>query len=94
MLPSLRQFLRFIDCEEKVAKHGFTVKVTDLASTIPYSDTPNQPGGAIKFNQFKKEGCKFGDSQRLLVADRTTTNGLFCFHRSHQWCMECGASCS
>jgi len=40
MLPSVRQFLRFIDCEEKVVNHGFCPK----------------PGAAVKFNQFKKEG--------------------------------------
>ncbi|KAJ7479299.1 putative halogenase [Mycena latifolia] len=40
MLPSCRPFLRFIDAEEKVVQHGFTVKV----------------GAAVKLNQFKREG--------------------------------------
>ncbi|KAJ7098496.1 putative halogenase [Mycena belliarum] len=40
MLPSCRPFLRFIGAEEKVAVHGFTVKV----------------GTAVKLNQFKREG--------------------------------------
>ncbi|KZS96642.1 FAD/NAD(P)-binding domain-containing protein [Sistotremastrum niveocremeum HHB9708] len=40
MLPSVRPFLRFIKCEEKVVKHGFQ----------------NKPGAAVKFNQFKREG--------------------------------------
>ncbi|KAJ7090628.1 FAD/NAD-P-binding domain-containing protein [Mycena epipterygia] len=40
MLPSCRPFLRFIGAEEKVAKHGFTVKV----------------GAAVKLNQYKREG--------------------------------------
>ncbi|KAJ7354148.1 putative halogenase [Mycena albidolilacea] len=41
MLASTRGFLRFIGAEEKVANHGFTVKV----------------GGAVKLNQHKREGC-------------------------------------
>ncbi|KAJ6449346.1 putative halogenase [Mycena sanguinolenta] len=40
MLPSCRTFLRFIGAEEKVASHGFTVKV----------------GAAVKLNQYKREG--------------------------------------
>ncbi|KAF7342746.1 hypothetical protein MSAN_01989800 [Mycena sanguinolenta] len=40
MLPSCRTFLRFIGAEEKVANHGFTVKV----------------GAAVKLNQYKREG--------------------------------------
>ncbi|KAJ7127261.1 putative halogenase [Mycena crocata] len=40
MLPSCRPFLRFIGAEEKVVKHGFTIKV----------------GAAVKLNQFKREG--------------------------------------
>ncbi|KAJ7105882.1 putative halogenase [Mycena epipterygia] len=40
MLPSARSFLRFIDVEDKVLKHGFTVKV----------------GAAVKLNQHKREG--------------------------------------
>ncbi|KAJ7468679.1 hypothetical protein FB451DRAFT_1340310 [Mycena latifolia] len=45
MLPSLRHFLRFIDAEDKVEKHGFEKK----------------PGAAILFNQWKREGyTKFG----------------------------------
>ncbi|KAJ7222830.1 putative halogenase [Mycena haematopus] len=40
MLPSCRPFLRFIGAEEKVANHGFTVKV----------------GAAVKLNQYKREG--------------------------------------
>lgn len=30
MLPSLRPFLRYIDAEDKVVNHGFTIKVTLL----------------------------------------------------------------
>ncbi|KAJ7682875.1 hypothetical protein B0H17DRAFT_1075209 [Mycena rosella] len=45
MLPSLRHFLRLIDAEGKVEKHGFQKK----------------PGAAILFNQWKREGyTKFG----------------------------------
>ncbi|KAK0470436.1 putative halogenase [Desarmillaria tabescens] len=40
MLPSCRPFLRFIDCEEKLKNHGFTLK----------------PGAAVKLNQHKREG--------------------------------------
>ncbi|KAK1230493.1 hypothetical protein PQX77_006421 [Marasmius sp. AFHP31] len=40
LLPSVRNYLRFIDAESKVINHGFTYK----------------PGGAIKFNHQKKEG--------------------------------------
>ncbi|KAJ6536372.1 putative halogenase [Mycena capillaripes] len=40
MLPSCRPFLRFIGAEEKVANHGFAVKV----------------GAAVKLNQYKREG--------------------------------------
>ncbi|CAK5284694.1 unnamed protein product [Mycena citricolor] len=40
MLPSCRPFLRFIGAEEKLVKHGFTVKV----------------GAAVKLNQHKREG--------------------------------------
>ncbi|KAF7335079.1 Radh flavin-dependent halogenase [Mycena venus] len=40
MLASIKGFLRFIGAEEKVANHGFTVKV----------------GGAVKLNQHKREG--------------------------------------
>ncbi|PBK86283.1 putative halogenase [Armillaria gallica] len=40
MLPSWRQFLRFIDMEEKMKNYGFLPK----------------PGGAIKLNQDKREG--------------------------------------
>jgi hypothetical protein len=32
MLPSLRHFLRFIDAEQKVEKHGFQKKVSILAA--------------------------------------------------------------
>ncbi|KAJ3757384.1 hypothetical protein EV360DRAFT_84057 [Lentinula raphanica] len=39
LLPSVRNYLRFIGAEEKVAKHGFTRK----------------PGGAIRFNHNKQE---------------------------------------
>ncbi|THU87890.1 FAD/NAD(P)-binding domain-containing protein [Dendrothele bispora CBS 962.96] len=39
LLPSVRNYLRFIGAEEKIKKHGFTYK----------------PGGAIRFNQHKKE---------------------------------------
>ncbi|KAK0207565.1 putative halogenase [Armillaria fumosa] len=40
MLPSCRPFLKFIDCEEKLKNHGFTIK----------------PGAAVKLNQYKREG--------------------------------------
>ncbi|KZS94791.1 FAD/NAD-P-binding domain-containing protein [Sistotremastrum niveocremeum HHB9708] len=40
LLPSLRTFLSFIDCDDKVAAHGFMPK----------------QGAAIKFNQYKREG--------------------------------------
>ncbi|KIK78138.1 hypothetical protein PAXRUDRAFT_342290 [Paxillus rubicundulus Ve08.2h10] len=40
LIPSVRHYLRFIDAEQKLAKHGFKHK----------------PGAAIKFNQFKREG--------------------------------------
>ncbi|KZT41684.1 FAD/NAD(P)-binding domain-containing protein [Sistotremastrum suecicum HHB10207 ss-3] len=40
MLPSLRTFLSFIDCDEKMGAHGFTPK----------------QGAAIKLNQYKREG--------------------------------------
>nr|GAT47490.1 predicted protein [Mycena chlorophos] len=40
MLPSCRPFLKFVGAEEKIAKHGFAVKV----------------GAAVKLNQFKREG--------------------------------------
>ncbi|KZO98522.1 FAD/NAD(P)-binding domain-containing protein [Calocera viscosa TUFC12733] len=39
MLPSVRPFMRFIDLEETIKNHGFTVK----------------PGAAVKFVQWKKE---------------------------------------
>ncbi|KAF5341554.1 hypothetical protein D9758_012572 [Tetrapyrgos nigripes] len=39
LLPSVRNYLRFIGAEEKIKTHGFTYK----------------PGGAIRFNQHKKE---------------------------------------
>ncbi|EIW62958.1 FAD/NAD-P-binding domain-containing protein [Trametes versicolor FP-101664 SS1] len=40
LIPSVRHFLRFIDAEHKVIKHGFARK----------------PGSAIKFNQYMQEG--------------------------------------
>ncbi|KAF5345340.1 hypothetical protein D9758_008428 [Tetrapyrgos nigripes] len=40
LIPSIRPYMRFIDCEEKLANYGFYHK----------------PGSAIKFNQFKREG--------------------------------------
>ncbi|KAF8168995.1 hypothetical protein K438DRAFT_1615682, partial [Mycena galopus ATCC 62051] len=40
LLPALRHFLRFIDAERKVEKHGFQKK----------------PGAAFLFNQWKREG--------------------------------------
>ncbi|KZT28366.1 putative halogenase [Neolentinus lepideus HHB14362 ss-1] len=40
LLPSCRQYLRFIGVEERVKAHGFTHK----------------PGAAVKLNQFKREG--------------------------------------
>ncbi|KAG1812373.1 putative halogenase [Suillus variegatus] len=40
LLPSVRQFLAFVDAEESIMNHGFTMK----------------PGAAIKLNQFKREG--------------------------------------
>ncbi|KAF5310508.1 hypothetical protein D9758_018781 [Tetrapyrgos nigripes] len=39
MLPSVRPFLRFIDCEKKIVDHGFEIK----------------RGAAVKFNQWKRE---------------------------------------
>ncbi|KAK7045665.1 hypothetical protein VNI00_007498 [Paramarasmius palmivorus] len=41
LLPSVRNYLRFIGAEKKVIDHGFTHK----------------PGGAIKFNHHKREAC-------------------------------------
>ncbi|KAI0790174.1 hypothetical protein BC629DRAFT_1440019 [Irpex lacteus] len=40
LLPSIRAFLQFIDAEETIRAHGFTVK----------------PGAAVKLNQYKREG--------------------------------------
>ncbi|KAF8070432.1 FAD binding domain-containing protein [Lyophyllum atratum] len=40
LIPSVRQYFRFIGAESVLAKHGFVSK----------------PGSAIKFNQFKREG--------------------------------------
>ncbi|KZT42314.1 FAD/NAD(P)-binding domain-containing protein [Sistotremastrum suecicum HHB10207 ss-3] len=40
MLPSVRPFMQFIGCEQKIIDHGFTLK----------------PGAAVKFNQWKQEG--------------------------------------
>ncbi|KAG2059626.1 FAD/NAD(P)-binding domain-containing protein [Suillus hirtellus] len=40
LLPSVRQFLAFVDAEESIMNYGFTIK----------------PGAAIKLNQFKREG--------------------------------------
>ncbi len=37
MLPSCRPFLKFIDCEEKLKNHGFTIKVPlPLGSSAHY----------------------------------------------------------
>ncbi|GLB37388.1 putative tryptophan halogenase [Lyophyllum shimeji] len=40
LIPSVRQYFRFIDAESVLAEHGFVSK----------------PGSSIKFNQFKREG--------------------------------------
>ncbi|THU85054.1 FAD/NAD(P)-binding domain-containing protein [Dendrothele bispora CBS 962.96] len=40
LIPSIRPYMRFIGCEEKLANYGFHRK----------------PGSAIKFNQYKHEG--------------------------------------
>ncbi|KAJ7594636.1 hypothetical protein C8J56DRAFT_443917 [Mycena floridula] len=40
LVPSIRHYLRFIDCEAKLADHGFKRK----------------PGASMKFNQHKREG--------------------------------------
>ena len=37
MLPSLRHFLRFIDCEDTFLQHGFTKKVSPNTSTVTFS---------------------------------------------------------
>jgi len=43
LIPSIKHYLRFIGAEERVARHGFVRK----------------PGAAVKFNQFKREGCEY-----------------------------------
>lgn len=61
LIPSVRHYLRFIDAEDKLSEYGFTRKV----ATVPFptvhivnpSSSTAQPGSAIKFNQFKREGC-------------------------------------
>ncbi|KAG1740887.1 uncharacterized protein EDB91DRAFT_1248267 [Suillus paluster] len=42
LIPSVRHYLRFIDAEQKLVEMGFKHK--------------QQPGAAMKFNQFKREG--------------------------------------
>ena len=34
LIPSVRHYLRFIDAEEKVANHGFAMKVCDASATV------------------------------------------------------------
>ncbi|KAJ6476736.1 putative halogenase [Mycena vitilis] len=48
LLPSCRPFLRFIDAEELIKKHGFADKVRTLVA--------HRPGAAVKLNQHKREG--------------------------------------
>ncbi|KAF7331154.1 FAD/NAD(P)-binding domain-containing protein [Mycena sanguinolenta] len=65
MLPSLRLFLRFIDCEEKVEKHGFTIK----------------PGAAILYNQWKQEGyTKFAPGNHSWNVERAELDEILMRH--------------
>ncbi|KAJ6542740.1 putative halogenase [Mycena capillaripes] len=65
MLPSLRQFLRFINAEEKVEKHGFQKK----------------PGAAILFNQWKREGyTKFGEGNHSWNVERSELDEILLRH--------------
>jgi monoamine oxidase len=62
LIPSVRHYLRFIDAEEKLSEYGFTRKVGIVPfPTVCYinpSSSVTQPGSAIKFNQFKREGWR------------------------------------
>ena len=60
----MRHYLRFIDAEEKVASYGFAVKV-GLTVAVPLATHTLKPGSAVKFNQYKKEGCTFPLSLRI-----------------------------
>ena len=57
LIPSVRHYLRFIDADEKVASYGFTTKVNVASPLFCRPLTYLKPGSAIKFNQYKKEGC-------------------------------------
>lgn len=62
LIPSVRHYLRFIDAEQKLVDVGFKHKVWQEASSSYRVQmiliTTKQPGAAIKFNQFKREGCR------------------------------------
>ncbi|KAJ7857604.1 hypothetical protein B0H13DRAFT_2356880 [Mycena leptocephala] len=65
MLPSLRHFLRFIDAEQKVEKHGFQKK----------------PGAAILFNQWKREGyTQFGENNHSWNVERSELDDILFRH--------------
>ncbi|CAK5270931.1 unnamed protein product [Mycena citricolor] len=65
MLPSLRHFLRFIDAEDKVEKHGFQKK----------------PGAAISLNQWKREGyTNFGIGNHSWNVERAELDEILLRH--------------
>ena len=59
MLPSCRQFLRFIGADKKADAFGFTRKVRAIPGRLYYpSQQSPKPGAAVKLNQYMREGCE------------------------------------
>ncbi|KAG6857719.1 hypothetical protein H0H87_004135 [Tephrocybe sp. NHM501043] len=71
LLPSVRQYFRFIGAEAALENHGFVPK----------------PGSAIKFNQFKREGCSQPHSVNVVPFsdDNTDTDFIALGCNNNSW---------
>ena len=82
LIPSVRHYLRFIDAEQKLVDMGFKHKVWQEASSTDRARmiliNTKQPGAAIKFNQFKREGCRPQHQYTKEILTRVYRYGLRC----------------
>lgn len=69
LIPSVRHYLRFIGAEDKIKAHGFIRKVSSPIIHAPIMLIHFQPGSAIKFKQFKREGCAYNILHLIFLSD-------------------------
>lgn len=93
LLPSVRNYLRFVGAEKKVAEYGFTRKVRFLRCSVYESFLyPASPEGPLDLITTSTKHVSMTENILILSAWLTRWRHWLCRYRTRKQLLECGQS--